>query len=82
MSTLMSATHTFTKLLSPSSHSFSLRPSTSLLTGHQMSTEAENVIARLNNSGLLRSQGLIAGKWVDPMTEKLSRFAIQQLVKL
>ncbi|KAM3683991.1 hypothetical protein ACB098_11G008300 [Castanea mollissima] len=70
MSTLMRATHTFTKLLSPSSRSFSLRPSASLLTRHQMSTEAENVITRLKNSGLLRSQGLIAGKWVDAHDRK------------
>ncbi|XP_030966611.1 succinate-semialdehyde dehydrogenase, mitochondrial-like isoform X2 [Quercus lobata] len=70
MSTSMRATHTFTKLLSPSSHSFSLRPSASLLTRHQMSTEAENVIARLKNSGLLLSQGLIAGKWIDAHDRK------------
>ncbi|KAK7832474.1 succinate-semialdehyde dehydrogenase [Quercus suber] len=35
-----------------------------------MSTEAENVLTRLKNSGLLRSQGLIAGKWVDAHDRK------------
>lgn len=33
--------------------------------GVQMSIEAQEVGVRLNSSGLLRSQGLIAGKWTD-----------------
>ena len=41
-----------------------------------MSTEAENVIARLKNSGLLRSQGLIAGKWVDAHDRKTIKVSI------
>jgi hypothetical protein len=35
-----------------------------------MSTEAENVATRLKNLGLLRTQGLIAGKWVDAHDKK------------
>lgn len=31
----------------------------------QMCIEAQEVGVRLNSSGLLRSQGLIAGKWTD-----------------
>lgn len=31
----------------------------------QISTESQSVAARLNSSGFLRTQGLIAGKWID-----------------
>lgn len=65
----LKATRIFTKLLSPSSHLLSVRPASSLLT-RQMSMEAENVATRLKNLGLLRTQGLIAGKWVDAHDKK------------
>lgn len=31
----------------------------------QMSTDAQAAIARLRDSGLLKSKGLVGGKWVD-----------------
>jgi succinate-semialdehyde dehydrogenase len=39
-------------------------PSTPPLS-RQISTESQTVAARLNSSGFLRTQGLIAGKWID-----------------
>ncbi|KAG7035313.1 Succinate-semialdehyde dehydrogenase, mitochondrial [Cucurbita argyrosperma subsp. argyrosperma] len=30
-----------------------------------MSSEVQSIAARLRNSGLLRSQGLIGGQWID-----------------
>jgi hypothetical protein len=36
----------------------------------QISTEAEAVASRLHKSGLLRTQGLIGGKWVDAYDRK------------
>lgn len=39
--------------------------STPIIFMRQMSTEAQEIGVRLNSSGLLRSQGLIAGKWTD-----------------
>lgn len=30
-----------------------------------MSSEAQSIATRLHSSGLLRSQGLIGGKWID-----------------
>ena len=35
------------------------------LLGCQMSSEAQSITTRLHSSGLLRSQGLIGGKWID-----------------
>ncbi|XP_074275124.1 succinate-semialdehyde dehydrogenase, mitochondrial isoform X3 [Silene latifolia] len=37
----------------------------------QMSTEADNVIARLKSSGLLQHQALIGGKWTDAYDGKV-----------
>ncbi|KAH9627157.1 hypothetical protein KSS87_018397 [Heliosperma pusillum] len=37
----------------------------------QMSSEADNVVARLKNSGLLKNQALIGGKWRDAYDGKV-----------
>ena len=37
----------------------------------QMSSTAEDVAMRLKSSGLLRSQGLIAGKWIEAYDKKV-----------
>ncbi|KAK9266679.1 hypothetical protein L1049_005515 [Liquidambar formosana] len=52
------------KLLSSSSHFASMQPSTPLFS-RQISMEAKGFTARLNSSGLLRTQGLIGGRWTD-----------------
>lgn len=36
----------------------------------QISMEAQSVASRLNSSGLLRSQGLIGGKWTEAYDTK------------
>lgn len=38
--------------------------------GCQINMDAQSVASRLSNSGLLRSQGLIGGKWVDAYDRK------------
>ncbi|XP_062169174.1 succinate-semialdehyde dehydrogenase, mitochondrial [Alnus glutinosa] len=59
----------FTKLMSRPRRLVSVRASDHLLT-RQISTEAESVASRLHKSGLLRTQGLIGGKWVDAYDRK------------
>ncbi|XP_020103434.1 succinate-semialdehyde dehydrogenase, mitochondrial isoform X2 [Ananas comosus] len=45
-------------------HLLSFSPSR-FLSSHHMSTDAQAAIARLRDSGLLKSKGLVGGKWVD-----------------
>ncbi|KAK2654433.1 hypothetical protein Ddye_014289 [Dipteronia dyeriana] len=45
----------------PRMHSYCFTPSTS----RQMSTDMKSITTKLRSSGLLRSQGLIGGKWTD-----------------
>uniref|UniRef100_A0A9I9DL01 Succinate-semialdehyde dehydrogenase n=1 Tax=Cucumis melo TaxID=3656 RepID=A0A9I9DL01_CUCME len=53
-------------LLRPSSYVFAAQKSHShTLLIRQMSSEAQSITTRLHSSGLLRSQGLIGGKWID-----------------
>ncbi|CAK9314655.1 unnamed protein product [Citrullus colocynthis] len=53
-------------LKSPSSYVFAAQKSHShTLLIRQMSSEAQSIATRLHSSGLLRSQGLIGGKWID-----------------
>ncbi|KGN46791.1 succinate-semialdehyde dehydrogenase, mitochondrial [Cucumis sativus] len=53
-------------LLRPSSYVLAAQKSHShTLLIRQMSSEAQSITTRLHSSGLLRSQGLIGGKWID-----------------
>lgn len=58
-------------LLSRSFYVASVHRSSPILLCRQMSTEAKNVTTRLQSSGLLRSQALIAGKWTDAYDGKV-----------
>lgn len=53
---------------SPKSHSYMSFKETDL--DGQISMEAQSVASRLNSSGLLRSQGLIGGKWTEAYDAK------------
>ncbi|TXG71381.1 hypothetical protein EZV62_006316 [Acer yangbiense] len=45
----------------PRMHSYCFTP----ITSRQMSTDVKSITAKLRSSGLLRTQGLIGGKWTD-----------------
>ncbi|XP_040986329.1 succinate-semialdehyde dehydrogenase, mitochondrial isoform X2 [Juglans microcarpa x Juglans regia] len=59
-----------TNLISRPKSFVSARASSAPHLTRQMSTEAQSVASRLSSSGLLRSQGLIGGKWVDAYDKK------------
>ncbi|KAG7955130.1 hypothetical protein I3843_11G055200 [Carya illinoinensis] len=59
-----------TNLISRPKSFVSARASSAPHITRQMSTEAQSVASRLSSSGLLRSQGLIGGKWVDAYDKK------------
>lgn len=65
------AAHGGIKLFSLSSHAAASMHRSSVILSRQMSTEAQNFAERLKNSGLLRTQGLIGGKWSDAYDGKV-----------
>lgn len=65
------ASHGGFGLFSLSSHTAASMRRCSTPISRQMSTEAQNVAARLKNSGLWRTQGLIGGKWSEAYDGKV-----------
>lgn len=47
-----------------------------------MSSEAQSKAARLHGSGLLRSKGLIGGKWIDAYDGKTIEVGLKEFSRL